>query len=97
MSRFGAFFKQKRLELGLSLRRFCLEHGLDPGNISKLERGRLAPPQHDPLSALGVFGDPNDQITGERSDVARQKLLEFGYVSELFSEIVSVRADGLCL
>jgi transcriptional regulator with XRE-family HTH domain len=49
MSQFGAFFKRKRLALGLSLRQFCLQHGLDPGNISKLERGRLAPPQHDKL------------------------------------------------
>ncbi len=47
MGRFGAFFKQKRLTLGLSLRQFCLRHGLDPGNMSK--RGRLAPPQHDKL------------------------------------------------
>jgi transcriptional regulator with XRE-family HTH domain len=49
MDTFGAFFKQKRLASGLSLRQFCLEHGLDPGNLSKLERGRLAPPQHDKL------------------------------------------------
>lgn len=49
MGQFGEFFKQRRLALGLSLRQFCLEHGLDPGNISKLERGRLAPPQHDKL------------------------------------------------
>lgn len=49
MGKFGEFFKKKRLELGLSLRQFCLKHGLDPGNISKLERGRLAPPQHDKL------------------------------------------------
>ena len=49
MGKFGAFFKKKRLESGLSLRQFCLEHGLDPGNMSKLERGRLSPPQHDKL------------------------------------------------
>ncbi len=49
MGQFGELFKQRRLALGLSLRQFCLEHGLDPGNISKLERGRLAPPQHDKL------------------------------------------------
>jgi transcriptional regulator with XRE-family HTH domain len=42
---FGRFFKQKRRELGLSLRAFCRENGLDPGNLSKLERGVLAPPE----------------------------------------------------
>ena len=47
---FGEFFKQKRLELGVSLRQFCLGNDFDPGNISKLERGRLAPPHdHDVL------------------------------------------------
>ena len=49
MGAFGRLFKKKRLELGLSLRQFCLKHGLDPGNISKLERGRLRPPQHEKL------------------------------------------------
>ena len=42
---FGQFSKQRRLGLGKTLRQFCAEHGLDPGNLSKLERGRLAPPQ----------------------------------------------------
>ena len=49
---FGDFFKRKRQELGLTLRQFCLKNGLDPGNTSKLERGRLAPPiQEDILDA----------------------------------------------
>jgi transcriptional regulator with XRE-family HTH domain len=42
---FGEVFKKKRLEIGKTLRRFCLENGLDPGNISKIERGILPPPQ----------------------------------------------------
>ncbi|HBG93423.1 MAG: hypothetical protein A2X54_07725 [Nitrospirae bacterium GWF2_44_13] len=42
---FGDFFKKKRIELGKTLRQFCLENNLDPGNISKLERGLLPPPQ----------------------------------------------------
>jgi transcriptional regulator with XRE-family HTH domain len=41
---FGEYFKKKRLGLGKTLRQFCLEHHLDPGNISKLERGILPPP-----------------------------------------------------
>ena len=42
---FGQFFKKMRLRTGLSLRQFCLDHSLDPGNISKLERGLAPPPQ----------------------------------------------------
>ena len=42
---FGEFFKAKRQALGLTLREFCLKHKLDPGNLSRMERGLLAPPQ----------------------------------------------------
>lgn len=41
---FGEFFKNRRMDLGYTLRRFCLEKGLDPANISKLERGKMSPP-----------------------------------------------------
>jgi transcriptional regulator with XRE-family HTH domain len=43
--RFGEFFKQRRIALRNTLRQFCRENGLDPGNISRLERGLLPPPQ----------------------------------------------------
>lgn len=57
--RFGTYFKQLRIESRQTLRNFCLKHGFDPGNISKLERGRLPPPQaHEKLAkyakALGL-------------------------------------------
>lgn len=42
---FGSFFKKCRIASGLTLRAFCQENGFDPGNISKLERGRLGPPE----------------------------------------------------
>lgn len=45
MGAFGQFFKDRRIAAGMTLRRFCLENSLDPGNLSKLERGRLAPPK----------------------------------------------------
>ena len=43
-TQFGDFFHEKRIATGLTLRKFCLRHGLDPGNLSKLERGILPPP-----------------------------------------------------
>lgn len=49
MGQFGEFFKDKRAALGMTLRQFCLENGLDPGNVSKLERGLFPPPQHEKL------------------------------------------------
>jgi transcriptional regulator with XRE-family HTH domain len=45
-TQFGSYFARLRRErTRLSLRQFCDRHGFDPGNISKLERGRLSPPQ----------------------------------------------------
>jgi transcriptional regulator with XRE-family HTH domain len=41
---FGEFFKKTRIAKGYSLRQFCQKYDLDPGNISKLERGLLSPP-----------------------------------------------------
>ena len=42
---FGEYFKKRRQLLGYTLRQFCMEKGLDPGNISRMERGLLPPPQ----------------------------------------------------
>jgi len=42
---FGEFFKTKRIERRHTLRDFCKLYGLDAGNISKIERGLLPPPE----------------------------------------------------
>lgn len=42
---FGPYFKKKRLEGGLTLRRFCAQNEFDPANISKIERGLFPPPK----------------------------------------------------
>lgn len=42
---FGEYFRALRLTLGFStVREFCTRHRLDPGYISKMERGLLPPP-----------------------------------------------------
>lgn len=43
---FGELFKERRRKLGLSLREFCRAHNLDAGNMSKIERGVLPPPEN---------------------------------------------------
>lgn len=44
---FGAMFKRLRIESRQTLREFCSKHGYDPGNISRLERGRTAAPESE--------------------------------------------------
>lgn len=46
-SPFGSLFKELRIRQKMTLRQFCDAHGYDPGNISKLERGLLPPPESD--------------------------------------------------
>jgi len=53
---FGKRFKQLRQKTGKTLRQFCLEHNLDPGNYSKLERGKSLPPKsREKLEKLSNF------------------------------------------
>ena len=46
---FGAFFRARRKALGLSLSEFCRRNGFDKGNLSRLERGLVSPPQDQQL------------------------------------------------
>jgi len=66
-TKFGEFFKEKRMTLGLTLREFCRENGFDPGNISRLERGILPPPQGEEqriryAEALGIKKGSDDWL-----------------------------------
>ena len=46
---FGALFRNSRKALGLTLSEFCRRNGFDKGNISRLERGLVPPPQSRPV------------------------------------------------
>jgi transcriptional regulator with XRE-family HTH domain len=68
MSNFGAFFRSMRERSGLSLREFCLDNEFDPGNISRLERGLLSPPEsreklEQYAKALGLKKGSDDWYT----------------------------------
>ncbi|MDH4241986.1 MAG: helix-turn-helix domain-containing protein [Phycisphaerae bacterium] len=62
---FGQFFKEKRQARNLSIRQFCTIYKYDSGNISKLERGVLPPPQSkqkidEYAKALGIKKGSDD-------------------------------------
>lgn len=52
---FGALLRERRNELRMTLRTFAERAGLDPGNASRYERGRLGPPQD--LAVLNRIGE----------------------------------------
>jgi transcriptional regulator with XRE-family HTH domain len=47
--KFGERLRERRQELRLGLREFAQRAGMDPGNLSKIERGRLAAPQAEEI------------------------------------------------
>ena len=77
---FGQFMKQLRRRQGVSLRKFCEMHGLDPGNQSKMERDLRLPPisaQHreDLARRLGLQPGSEDwQMFFDLADVAAGRM-----------------------
>ena len=63
--KFGGLLKRLRLSRGRTLREFCLQNDIDPGNYSRLERGLFPPPQRPELlekyaTALGLERGSDD-------------------------------------
>jgi transcriptional regulator with XRE-family HTH domain len=56
---FGGYFAELRRKAGYGLRQFCTKVEIDPGNLSKIERGKLPPPTAERLevfaNALGLI------------------------------------------
>jgi transcriptional regulator with XRE-family HTH domain len=46
---FGEYIKTLRVDLGMTLRDFCMKNGIDAGNYSRLERGVFPAPHKDEL------------------------------------------------
>jgi transcriptional regulator with XRE-family HTH domain len=64
---FGTFVKELRARQRLGLREFCLEHGHDPSNWSKIEREILQPPRDEQVlrtwaRQLGLKPDTDDWL-----------------------------------
>jgi len=103
---FEELFSAKRKALGKTLREFCRENGFDAGNISKIERGILTPPQSKEkrlqyASALGIKEGSDDWL--EFCDLATISAgkIPAGIVSdkELMAEVPilfrSIRKEGV--
>ncbi len=69
---FGKLFREYRRKVRKTLRAFCRETGLDPSNVSKVERGRLNPPTGEKLKryAVGVGIEPGSAEWQKLQDAA---------------------------
>ena len=55
---FGELFRSLRLEKGYTLREYCRKFQKDPSYISKIERGKIAPPVNEKdISNLAITLD----------------------------------------
>jgi hypothetical protein len=64
---FGTFIKEQRARQQLGLREFCMKHGHDPSNWSKIEREVLQPPRDEETlrtwaKQLGLKQGSNDWL-----------------------------------
>jgi transcriptional regulator with XRE-family HTH domain len=63
---FGKLLKDLRLKKGITLREFCQSNRIDPGNYSRLERGRFPAPGEKILEryakALGLVRGSDDWL-----------------------------------
>lgn len=50
----GDFIRRKRLEMGLTLRKFCFDNSLDPAYVSRLERNIFIPSKEGNLEKIAV-------------------------------------------
>ena len=79
-SHFGAFVRKKRMGLGLSLRQFAKECGMQPSNYCNVESGSIPPPPAATLErmaqVLGVksgtdeYADLLDLAAKARDEIA---------------------------
>ena len=77
---FGDLVKDLRIGQKKTLRQFCLDHGHDPSNWSKLERGIITPPRDEKTLArwakqLGLKSETTQwQEFMDLADVARGEI-----------------------
>lgn len=91
MNNFGQALKAARVGLGWTLREFCLKNKLDPGNMSKIERGLLPPPRSARVIQgwLRLMGyEEDDRTVGA---ILNQALLELK--ERVTGEFCDLRSD----
>ena len=77
---FGELFKELRLKKGYTLREYCRTFSKDPAYISKMERGKIAPPtKQEKLEDFAISLDLKEN-TEEWSDFFSVALVSAGRI-----------------
>lgn len=67
---FGQFIEKKRLDKGITLRKFAEQVGIAPAYMSDLENGRRLPPIPEKLETIAKKLSLNEQDTNKMYDLA---------------------------
>ena len=87
MSTFGEMLKVRRKELRLGLREFALRADMDPGNLSKIERGKLGAPQGEEVLNRICLALELDLNSEEAESLRDRALVEAGRIpSEMMED-----------
>lgn len=82
MTTFGGMLRERRKELRLGLREFALRADVDAGNLSKIERGKLNPPQMPEIIDRICLALEYDTDSQEAETLRDQAAAENGRVPE---------------
>lgn len=82
METFGSMLRDRRKELRLGLREFALRADVDAGNLSKIERGKLGPPQTREILDRICLALEYDMASPEAQALRDQAAAENGRVPE---------------
>ena len=91
---FGQLVKNLRIAQRKTLRQFCLEHGLDPSNWSKIERNVNSPPREEGTltrwarclglqSGSDAWNDFMDQAEISRGNIPREVMSDEKLLAKL--------------
>ena len=86
MKSFGALFKELRLNSGQTLRKFCMTYGFDPGNISKIERGKLSPSSNPEILKKYAYALNINENSEKWQDFMIMAALESNKIPKLITE-----------
>jgi transcriptional regulator with XRE-family HTH domain len=97
MSTFGEILRKRREQLRLGLRDFALKADMDPGNLSKIERGRLGAPQSEEVLERICLALEYDLDSEEAQALRDRAMMEAGRIPEglLEDEEVLARVPAL--
>lgn len=83
---FGNYLREKRIEHRIGLREICRKVNFDPGNWSKIERGKLPPPNNRDILSLWAANLKIKKNSTEFNSFIDMAFIAQGIIPKVLSE-----------